>query len=212
MYKDLQTFITSTPGQIVTVGIIILIFISILLSGKTPEKKFDIKAMTISALLIAVAMVLSNIKVFSMPQGGSITLLSMLPIALCAYLLGAKRGLMAGIALGMLNLLLGPYVIHPLQLLVDYPLAFGALGIGGILRNKKNGLAFGYLLGVLGRYVCAVISGVVFFGSYAPEGFSALTWSLWYNFTYLFAEGAITFVILRLPPVRNAFASLKAQI
>ena len=69
-----------------------------------------------------------------MPQGGSVTLLSLLPIAVITYLYGTKRGVTAGVALGLVNLIFGPYVIHPVQLLLDYPIAFGALGLGGALR------------------------------------------------------------------------------
>ena len=128
----------------------VLMLVLITLGGKSKgaNRKVDIKAMTVSALLIAIAMVLSNVKIFTMPQGGSITLLSLLPIAVVTYLYGTKRGIMAGVALGLVNLIFGPYVIHPAQLLLDYPIAFGALGIGGAFRNGKNGLTKVYVVGV----------------------------------------------------------------
>ena len=148
MFKDLQGFMESTRGQIVVICVIIVIFLLILIPRKDQKnKKADVKAMTISALLVAIAMVLGQIQLFRMPQGGGITLLSMLPIALCSYYLGTRRGIMAGMCLGLLNLIFGPYVIHPLQLLLDYPIAFGAMGMGGIFRNQKNGLTKGYQIG-----------------------------------------------------------------
>ncbi len=211
----MQEFFESTTGQIAVILVIVLIMALIMLSGKSEAEKkgkTDIKALTLSAVLIAIAMVLAQIRLFTMPQGGSVTLLSMLPIALCAYLLGPRRGIMAGIALGLVNLIFGPYVIHPVQLLLDYPLAFGAMGIGGLFRNGKNGLTKTYLVGILGRYICAFISGVVFFGAYAPEGFNAVTWSLWYNLTYIVAEGAITVVLINIPALKKAFASMKRQL
>lgn len=213
MFENLQGFFESRTGQGVTIGVIILLFILILIPDKNSKnKKADAKALTTSAILIALAMVLGQIKLFRMPQGGSITALSMLPIALCAYLLGTRKGVMAGMCVGLLNLIFGPYVIHPVQLIIDYPLAFGALGLGGIFRNQKNGLLKTYLFGVFCRYICAFISGVVFFGSYAPENFNAVTWSLWYNFTYMSVEAVITSIIICIPVVKENVRRLEKLV
>lgn len=207
---SLQTFFESTIGQIVTVSVIIVLFICILFSNK--DKKTDTKALVVSALLVALAAVLKQIKLFPMPYGGDISAFGMLPIALCAYLFGVRRGVIAGICVGLIDLILGPYVIHPVQLLLDYPLAFGAIGFAGLLRNKKMGLITGYLLGVFGRYICSVLSGIIFFGAYAPAGFNAVTWSVWYNFIYLGTEAAITVILLLIPTVRKTFERLKTQV
>lgn len=193
-------------------AVIVVLLILIMMGGKNSEKKTDIKALTVSALMIALATVLGQIKVFEMPQGGAVTLFSILPIAVCGYLLGTRRGVMAGFCVGLINLIFGPYVIHPVQLLMDYPIAFGAVGLAGITRNYRNGLTSGYIIGLIGRYICAVLSGVIFFGSYAPEGFNAWTWSLWYNLTYLAAEGLLTVLIINIPPVKNMFLNLKNQM
>ena len=193
-------------------AVIVVLLILIMMGGKNSEKKTDIKALTVSALMIALATVLGQIKVFEMPQGGAVTLFSILPIAVCGYLLGTRRGVMAGFCVGLINLIFGPYVIHPVQLLMDYPIAFGAVGLAGITRNYRNGLTSGYIIGLIGRYICAVLSGVIFFGSYAPEGFNAWTWSLWNNLTYLAAEGLLTVLIINIPPVKNMFLNLKNQM
>lgn len=208
---NLQGLVESRTGQIVTVLGVIALLALITIAGRNKEndKKADIKAMTVSALLIAMAMLLSNVKIFTMPQGGSVTLLSLLPVTIVTYLYGTKRGVAAGVALGLVNLIFGPYVIHPVQLLLDYPIAFGALGIGGAVRNGKNGLTNVYLTGVFARYLCAVASGIIFFGAYAPKGFNAVTWSLWYNITYIGVETAITIVVINMPPVRNLFERIK---
>lgn len=205
--NNLQGFFESTTGQVVTIAVILVLMYLILKSGKT--KKNDTKALTISALMIALSMILGQIKLFQMPQGGSITLMSILPIVLCGYLLGTRRGVMAGICVGLLSLIFGPYVIHPAQLLLDYPVAFGAMGLSGIARNMKNGLTIGYVIGIAARYACAVLSGIIFFGAYAPEGFNAVTWSLWYNLTYLGVEAIITLVIINIPVVKKTFKRLK---
>jgi thiamine transporter len=206
----MQAFFESTTGKIAVIVVIAILLLLIAMGGK--EKKTDVRALTISALMIALATVLGQIKIFSMPQGGSVTLFSILPIVVCGYLLGTRRGVMAGFCVGLINLIFGPYVIHPVQLLLDYPVAFGALGLSGLTANMKNGLTKGYIVGIIGRYICAVLSGVIFFGEYAPEGFNAWTWSLWYNLTYLAAEGVITLIVINIPAVKNMFNNFKAQI
>ena len=209
--EKLQAFVESTTGQVIIVVVIVALFLLILISGR--KKKMDTKTMAVCALLTAMSMALSYVTLFRMPQGGSITLFSMVPIVLAGYFYGTRRGLMVGAAVGLLNLLFGPYVIHPAQMLLDYPIAFGALAIGAPLRDKcgKMSLTATYLVGVLGRYLCAVLSGVIFFGAYAPEGFNALTWSLWYNITYLAVEGVITVVLLNVPQIRSTFERIRDQ-
>ena len=128
---SLQTFFESTTGQVITVVVILLLFAGVLLSG-SKDKKMDTKALVVSALLVALAVVLKQVKLFPMPQGGDVSAFGMLPIAVCAYFFGVKRGVMAGMCVGLIDLIFSPYVIHPVQLLLDYPLAFGAIGFAGI--------------------------------------------------------------------------------
>ena len=206
----MQAFFESTQGKIAVIAVIVILLF--LKKKKKKDKKTDVRALTVSALLIALATVLGQIKIFEMPQGGSVTLFSILPIVVCGYLLGTRRGVMAGFCVGLINLIFGPYVIHPVQLLMDYPIAFGALGLSGLTRNTKNGLTKGYIIGIIGRYICAVLSGVIFFGAYAPEGFNAWTWSLWYDLTYLAAEGILTIIVINIPAVKKMFISLKEQM
>ena len=96
-----------------------------------------------------------------------------------------------------------------MQLVVDYLLAFGALGLSGLFTNAKNGMIKGYITAVLGRFVFAVISGWIFFGAYAWEGWAPLPYSLAYNAMYIFSEAAITVIILMLPAIKKALASIK---
>jgi len=208
--EQLQGFFESTAGQIVTVCIIVALFGAILISGK--NKKTDTKALVLSAIFVALYLALNQVTIFRMPQGGSITAFSMLAITSCSYLLGVRRGIMAGMCAGLVELIFNPYVIHPIQLLLDYPLAVGALGFAGLFQNGKHGLITGYLLGAFCRYLCTFLSGVIFFGEYAPEGFNAFTWSLYYNITYIGTEAVVTLVILFLPPIRKTFERLKTQV
>lgn len=160
---------------------------------------------------IALAMVTSYIKVWEMPMGGSVTLLSMLFICLIGYWFGPRYGLITGIAYGILQFVVDPYMVSLPQVLFDYPLTFGALGLSGFFSDKKYGLQTGYVAGVLGRFVFSTLSGVIFFASYAPEGMNPWVYSSLYQGTYLGAEGIVTLIILSIPPVSKALASVKAQ-
>lgn len=210
-FMDLQTFFESTIGQIATVIVLIALFAGVLFSGK--KEKNNTQTIVVSALLVALSIALNQIVLFRMPQGGSISLLGMLPIVACAYFFGTRRAVMCGMCVGVLDLIFNPYVIHPVQMLLDYPLAFGAIGFAGIIfKFKKDGIIPSYILGIFCRYIVAVLSGVIFFSAYAPEGFNGLTWSLWYNITYIAVEGAITVAVLCVPPVKNALIRLKNQL
>lgn len=166
-----------------------------------------VKQLTFCALCIALGVVTSYIKFASLPFGGSITLFSMLFVALPGYLFGVRAGIVTGAAYGILQFLIEPYVAAPIQILLDYPLAFGALGLSGLFRTEKYGLTAGYLLGVFGRYVFHVISGYVFFAAYAPEGMNPLVYTLGYNLTYLVPEAVATVIVISIPAVRKALRS-----
>ena len=166
-----------------------------------------------SAAAIALATVISVvIKLPSLPNGGSVTLFSMLCICLVGYWYGLKTGLTAAVAYGILQFITGPYVVHPAQVLLDYPLAFGALGLSGLFSNAKNGLVKGYIVGVLGRYVMHMISGLIFYTAYTGDfaGNAAAIWaSTLYNMSYIFPEAILTLILLAIPAVRKGLDSVK---
>ncbi len=171
--------------------------------------KLTVRQLVFCAMAVALATVLSNIKLFHFPTGGSITLLSMLIACLPGYFFGLGAGLMTGLAYGVLQLLMDPYVLYPMQLVMDYLLAFGALGLSGLFSNTKNGLLKGYLVGVLGRYVFTVASGCIFFAAYAWEGWSVLPYSMVYNGIYIFAEAGVSIVVILLEPVKAAIGRIR---
>lgn len=208
----LQSFLESTKGQIIVTVIIALLLFGIMAITGKDEKKSKTKALTYSAIMIAIAFALNQITLFKMPQGGSVTPFSMLIVILIAYYFGPRQGIMAGMVFGLLDLLINPYAVHPVQILLDYPLAFGTLGLAGLFRNRKHGLEIGYLVGVLGRFVCSFLSGVVFFGAWAPEGFNAVTWAIVYNITYLGAEAVMTIALVSIPSVKNLIDRLDKSI
>jgi len=160
---------------------------------------------------IALACVLSMVKLYEFPFGGSVTAFSMLFAVLPGWFFGLRTGLAAAAAYGVLQFLLGPYILFPLQVLVDYLFAFMALGLSGLFCHAQRGLEKGYLTGVLGRYFFAVLSGWLFFGEYAWEGWSALPYSLAYNAAYIFTEGAVTLLILHIPAVRSVLTRIRAM-
>ena len=197
-------------------GLLALLLIGLLFSirlfGKNESSvSMKTKQLVFCAVSIALATVTSFIKLASLPFGGSITLFSMLFVSLIGYFYGAKTGLITGVAYGVLQLITGPYIYAPLQVIFDYPLAFGALGLSGFFRHKKHGLVIGYIVGVTGRYLCHVISGYVFFAEFAPEGMNPLVYTLGYNLTYILPEMLVTVLILYIPAVYQAVGQVKRQ-
>ena len=170
---------------------------------------FKIKNLAFCGLLIALATVTSFIKIFSFPFGGSVTLLSMLFIILAGYFYGPKLGVLTAIVYGLLQLIIDPQVYYPMQVVMDYILAFGALSLGSFLWKKKHGLVIGYLIGVTGRFLFSSLSGYIFFAEYAWEGWSPILYALAYNGAYIYAETAITLVLLSLPPIKKAINKIK---
>ena len=200
----------TTAGYVLT-AVVIFALLIVISAFANKNRKVSAKQLAFAAVALALATVCSMIKVFELPMGGSITLLSMLFVVLIGYWYGPAVGLMAGVAYGLLQLILGPYIVSLPQLLVDYVFAFGALGLSGFFSEKKNGLLIGYIVSIFGRFIFAVLSGVIFFGMYAPEGMSPFAYSVMYNGSYIFAEGLITIIIIMIPAVRTALATVKNQ-
>ena len=169
------------------------------------------KKLVYSALGIALALVTSYIKLWDLPMGGSVTLLSMFFICLIGYWFGAKYGLITGIAFGLLQFIIDPYMVSIPQVILDYPLAFGALGLSGLFCNKKFGLQIGYVVGVVGRFVCSTLSGVIFFADYAPDGMNPWVYSITYQGSYIGPELVLTLIIISIPPVANALSLVKSK-
>ena len=197
-------------------GLLALLLIGLLLSirlfGKNESSMpMKTKQLVFCAVSIALATVTSFIKLASLPFGGSITLFSMFFVSLIGYFYGTKTGLITGVAYGVLQLITGPYIYAPLQVIFDYPLAFGALGLSGFFRHKKHGFVIGYIAGVTGRYLCHVISGYIFFAEFAPEGMNPLVHTLSYNLTYILPEMLVTVLILYIPAVYQAVGQVKRQ-
>ena len=172
-----------------------------------------VKKLTVAAMCVALAFMLNQVALFRMPQGGSITPASMLFIVLAGYWLGPVYGVIAGVAKGLLDTITGAVVLHPIQYLLDYPMAFGMLGLAGLFRKMNFGLQIGYVVGVLGRLLMVFISGVVFWSNIADVGFaSAAAFSIIYNMTYIVPEMVVTLVIISLPSMRHAIDAVTKSV
>ncbi len=162
-----------------------------------------------AAMCIALGFATSNIKLVDMPMGGSVTPFSMFFICFAGYLFGPVTGIITSIAYGALQLIVDPYILSPLQVVCDYFLAFGALGLCGFFRKLPHGLQIGYLVSITGRFFFSVISGVVFFAEYAPEGMNPVVYSVLYNGAYIYAEGLLTMALMAVPAVRQAIREVR---
>lgn len=163
---------------------------------------FDSKSIAYAAICIAMSFALSYLRIVRMPQGGSITPASLLPLMLYAFMFGAKKGIFAGFIYGLLQALQSPDgVIHPAQFVLDFPLAFACMGLAGLFANLKalNKLPqvqflLGGIIAGLGRFIMHFISGTFAFGAYAPEGQPAWLYSLGYQAGYVLPDVAIAVV------------------
>jgi thiamine transporter len=153
----------------------------------------DTRVLAEVALAVALAFVLGLIKVFQMPFGGSISL-DMVPLILLALRQGPFVGIVGGATYGLLDLAIEPIALHPVQVLFDYPLAFGVLGLAGFFRPSVRGAILGTVVAVLARFICHFVSGVVFFAAYAPEGWNPYLYSAVYNAAYLVPSLAVALV------------------
>lgn len=154
-----------------------------------------VRAATEIGLTVALSAVLQLIALWQMPQGGSYSL-TMAPLFVLALLRGPAIGLTAGAVYGVVDFLIKPYPpLHPAQWALDYPVAFGLVGLAGLFsatwhaassrsaaRALWAGIVPGVALGALGRYAAHVVSGLVYFSSYAVQaGQAPLVYSLAYN-------------------------------
>ena len=157
------------------------------------ETRFDTKVLAEVSVMVALSLVLNFIKVYQLPQGGSITLASMVPVLLISFRRGPKVGVFSGVVFGMAQMLLDGWFYSPVGMILDYPLAFGALGLAGIFRKTP---LVGVVVSLATRFLSHFISGVVFFGMYAPEGMSPIVYSAVYNGSYMLPEMVISGIFI----------------
>ena len=190
-----------------------------LLSIARSRQKWTPQMMANAAICMALSFVLSYIRLFMLPQGGSVTPASLLPIIAFAYFHGSIPGLVVCIAYGLLQMIQDPWIVGAVQAALDYPLAFGCIAFAGaagqLARKHQVNDLVSWIGGVavvgLGRFVCHVLSGVVFFAEYAEgSGLSPLVYSLSYN-SFVFVDLAICLVVVAFPQVRKALSRMTTK-
>ena len=165
----------------------------------SPRRETErLRILTETIVMVALSGALYLIKIFTLPQGGSITLGSMVPIFLLALRRGPRIGIVGGIAFGLVALVEDVYsgveiIFYPAQVILDYPLAFGVLGLAGFFRKIP---VLGVGVGVTARFCSHFVSGVLFFASYAPAGVSPFVYSALYNGGFLIPEFVITAALM----------------
>ncbi len=216
-----MSLFVNAEGGLTTAGyalFIILALIALVAAGaiasKVSGKKLSARVLAFCAMGIALAQVTSYIKLFHLPYGGSVTLLSMFFICLVANWYGAGTGILVGFVYGILQFIQEPYFLTILQVLCDYLLAFAALGLAGFFNKQKNGLTIGYLVGILGRGVFNALAGYLYWMEYMPDNFPrSLTavYPIVYNFSFILAEGLITLIIINIPAVKKALGRIRTM-
>ena len=157
--------------------------------------RFDARMIAFASISIAMSMILNLLPAFSMPNGGSITVARLLPLVAFAYIFGFGPGCIAGCIYGLLDFMMKPYFVHPVQFLLDYPLAFAGVGFAGIQFFKsKKGIIWSLVLGTVitgvSRWVFSTTSGVLYWEA-----------ELWYSITYnsvLLADTAVCLAVVLL--------------
>ncbi len=203
------------PVQFAAVAALLIVLVVLLLLLIKKQKNRIVKAgtintkvMVIGAMCIAIAYILSFIK-WELPQSGSFTLASGLPIIIFAYIYGPKYGLAAAFAYSLLQLTQGPVTVGIVQFLLDYPIAFTAYGLAGFF--KKN-IIPGIVVGYMTRLACHVISGAIFFSEYAADyGLDPVSYSIAYNGIVLIPEMILCIIIVLIPQFRKMISDLKRQ-
>jgi thiamine transporter len=117
----------------------------------------------------------------------------MIPIIYLALRNRPKVALTGAILYGIVQFMIEPFFVHPAQFLLDYPLAFGALGIATFIKRYPF---IGAIVGVALRFICHFLSGFIFFGMYAPEGINPVYYSAIYNGSYLVPELVVTAIFI----------------
>lgn len=154
--------------------------------------KVPIKVLVEGSLCIALSIALSFVKLFALPQGGSVSL-GMLPIFIFAIRRGGTAGVSAGLTVGLLKLFLGGYVVHPMKALLDYPVANALVGTLGFFKSNTY---FGVVVAAFLNLSASVLSGVIFFSEYAPEGMNVWLYSVLYNASVVIPEAVISMVLI----------------
>lgn len=182
------------------IALAVLVVLLLTFFGKKTLLENNTKSIVYAAVCIAMSFALSYIRFFRLPQGGSITFVSLLPLMIYSHIFGIRKGVLAGFIYGLLQAIQDPWIVHPIQFLLDYPVAFCMIGFAGIFKSFpkfKDNIILKFIVGGIFcsilRYACHVITGIIVFKAYAPSNFNAVAWGFLYNL-FVFADIAIAIV------------------
>ena len=162
-------------------------------------KKMSTRMLVEAGIMIALAQILSFIKIYELPNGGSITAGCMVPVLIFAIRWGVKPGLVAGLIFGFLQFALGTkFSYHPVGIFLDYIFPFGALGLAGLFRKNIIANIVSIFIAMVTRFAFHFISGIVLWASYAPEGMSPYLYSVVYNGSFMLPEFIISAILVGL--------------
>ncbi len=183
-----------TTGWITLFAVAVLAAVMIAVS--VTRRRWNAKALAYAAMAVALSFALSCIRLYRMPQGGSVTPASMLPLMLFSAAFGVGPGLLAGAVDGLLQYLQGGSFAHPIQFLLDYVLAYSLIGLAGLYRVfpkawSKWSLYLAMVIAAAARAFSATLAGVLYWES-TPWA------SLVYNGTYLIPDTLICILVALL--------------
>ena len=170
--------------------------------GRHDKTTFDSRCISLAGITVALSFALSYVKLFDLPQGGSVTFASLLPIMLFSYAYGPKKGVFVCLIYGVMQAMQDTYIIHPAQFILDYPVAFSMAGFAGVFANVKPleklpqvKFALGAVIAGALRFISHVFSGVFAFSSSAlSAGQEVWAYSLAYN-SFVFVDIALAMVV-----------------
>ncbi|MCK4474393.1 energy-coupled thiamine transporter ThiT [Candidatus Bathyarchaeota archaeon] len=164
---------------------------------------FEAKVLAEIIVFAALSAALYTIRPFSLPYGGSITLGSMVPVMWLSLRRGVRVGFFAGCIFGLaaliIDVMLLPYspITNPVQVVLEYPIAFGALGLAGVFHSRSTTIAtLGVALSIFVKFLLHFIAGIVFWVYTVPEGWNPVAWSAVYNGSFLLVEFIISAVLM----------------
>lgn len=194
--KESFSEIYNSPLSLATLIGVILIILALIRFKKI---KLDTKIITRIGIALALATILHLVKLVDLPNGaGSINLGSMVPILIISFMYGPEIGMLTGFLFGVIYLIISPYILHPIQVLFDYPLPFMAVGLAGFFKNNK---LLGTTFGMFIRFIFHFISGVLFFGEFAPKGWSPVLYSFIVNGSVVLGNLLVILIIISLLPI-----------
>lgn len=205
---------------ICAVALIGLLVFFALFFGRKDKKGFDSKAISYAAVCIAMSFALSYLRIAKLPQGGSVTAASLLPLMIYAFMFGPKKGILAGAVYGILQAVQDPWIIHPAQFLLDYPVAFASIGVSGLFGNVKRldklpqvQFALGAILASVLRFAAHVLSGVFAFSEYSTLDNVWLYSTAYNSFVFVDIAVAVAAGVLALcsPSVVKAMSKFRPK-